>query len=222
MVKVFFEDDELHVKGTFDFGYVGMFRDDMIYLGDAVDDDVLEEREGDDWDEAAERFGIEDTTDEAICEALTGYLNDLEAKVQANIREINNNLIAVIAEMWENTSNPFWEDNDELFIPEGMEKFNEIKDTEEFDDAVSAIVNDYIEQPNNGTMDKVDAEAEMRRLFPMFDWDKFLANMKPKSMGPSFGEGAHFEIDDGFGARIFCSAVATLDDELRFSDWDNF
>lgn len=219
MVKVTIKGEEYSIKGTFDLGYIGLFKDDKISLHHL--EDIISDREGRWWDEAVEIFGIKGTSDEDISEALTIYINNFEAKIQKNIKEINNNLIAKFAEQWEDCGTPFWEASDELFIPERMQEFEEIQETDDFEDTISDIVADYIEEPNNGTMEKIDAEAEMRRLFPLFDWDKFLGNMKPKVAGPDYNGHFYFEIYDGFGANIFCSAVGEFDDELRLLGWDN-
>ena len=219
MVEVTIKGEEYSVKGTFDFGYIGLFKDDDIELYDFKD--IISKRKGRWWDKAVEALGIKGTSDEEISEALTTYINNFEAKIQKNIKEINNNLIAKMAEQWENCGTPFWEASDELFISERMQEFEEIQKTDDFEDTISSIVADYIDEPNNGTMEKIDAEAEMRRLFPIFDWDKFLNNMKPKCVSPKYNGNFGFEFYDGFGAGIFCSAVAELDDELRFLRWDN-
>ena len=223
MVRVTVKDGEYAVKGTFDFGYIGLFRDNRIDLNNLKDTIVVPEadRRGDDWDEAAGIFGIRGTSDEAVSEALTNYINSFEAKVQKHIREINNNLIAKMAEHWQDCGTPFWEYSDELFLPEHMAEFEAIQKTDAFEGTISSIVCDYIDEPNNGTTEKCDAEAEMRRLFPIFDWDKFLSNMKPKVLCPECDGHMGFEIYDGFGHHIFCSAVAELDEELRFLNWDN-
>ncbi|MBR5373009.1 MAG: hypothetical protein IK130_12445 [Oscillospiraceae bacterium] len=223
MVKVTVKGEEYSVKGTFDFGYIGLFQDEKISLYD-LEESVLvpeEDRWGDEWEETARIFGIKGTSDEAVAEALINYINNLEAKVQKHIREINNNLIAKMAEQWQDCGTPFWEASDKLFLPEHMAEFEKIQETDDFDATISSIVCDYIERPNNGTEEKCDAEAEMRRIFPLFDWDKFLSNMKPLHAGPTYDGCLHFEISDGFGAHIFCCAVATLDEELRFLRWDN-
>ena len=223
MVQVTIKGGEHSVKGTFDFGYIGLYRDNQIDLSN-LEDTVLvpeEKRRGKQWDKAAAVFGIKGTSDEAVSEALTAYINGFEAKVQKHIREVNNNLIAQMAEQWQTCATPFWEASDELFLPERMAEFEAIHETDGFEDTISQIVCDYIEQPNNSTMEKCDAEAEMRRIFPQFDWDKFLSNMKPGCIYPEYNGHMGFDINDGFGSDIFCEAVAELDEELRFLRWDN-
>ena len=223
MVKVTVNGDKYTVTGTFDFGYIGLFRDKQIDLYN-LEETVLvpeEYREGDYWDRAVKTFGIKGTSDEAVSEALTNYINSFEAKVQKHIREINNNLIAKLAEHWQDCGTLFWDESGELSLPEHMAEFEAIQATDEFEETIDEIVADYIDEPNNGTKEKCDAEAEMRRLFPIFDWDKFLSNMKPYCVCPEFNGHMGFDINDGFGSHTFCSAVAELDEELRFLRWDN-
>ena len=223
MVKVTVKGTEYTVEGTFDFGYIGLFRDEQIELNNLKYTVLVpeEKRRGKRWDEDAAIYGIKGTSDEAISEALTNYINSFEAKVQKHIREINNNLIAKLAEHWQDCGTPFWDESGELSLPEHMAEFETIQATDEFEETIDEIVADYIDEPNNGTKEKCDAEAEMRRLFPIFDWDKFLNNMKPKVLCPECDGHMGFEINDGFGSNTFCSAVAELDDELRFLHWDN-
>lgn len=87
------------VKQETPFGYIGLFRDKQIDLSNLKDTVLVpeEKRRGSWWDKTAAVYGIKGTSDEAISEALTNYINSFEANVQKHIREINNNLIAKMA-----------------------------------------------------------------------------------------------------------------------------
>lgn len=50
MVEVTIKGEEYSVKGTFDFGYIGLFKDDLIDLYDLKD--IISKRKGRWWDEA--------------------------------------------------------------------------------------------------------------------------------------------------------------------------
>ena len=52
MVKVTINGEEYSVKGTFDFGYIGLFKDDDIELYDFKD--IISKRKGRWWDKAVE------------------------------------------------------------------------------------------------------------------------------------------------------------------------
>ena len=84
MVKVYVEDGVFKVKGTFDLGYIGLYKDDMI----SVDSDCANIR--DEWDSIYEMSQNGECTDEDIAAELTKRFNEAEAKIQKNIRMINN------------------------------------------------------------------------------------------------------------------------------------
>ena len=219
MVKVTLNDRKFSVKGTFDFGYIGLIKDDMLYID--IEDDILENRECY-WDEFSAIFNIKDKSDEAIAEAITVYVNNLEAKVQKNIKQINDNLLAHIAENWEACAYPFWDERlvKGMLIPEFLPN-----DENVYTDEVLSILYDIesvLDTPNDGSMEKMDVEATMRKIFPMFNWDKFLSSIKPCGVSLDYYGHLRFECSDTCGLNILCSAFAELDDELRFTRWDNF
>ena len=221
MVKVTLKDGKFSVKGTFDFGYIGFLRDDEFNIHHYIEEEIIADREGEEWDETAKLFGIKGTSDEDIADALTVYINNFEAKIRKNKKQFNNSLIAKLAKSFEDSGFEFWETDEELLIPEYLSYEDELY-SERSREIISKIVSDYEEEPNDGSMEKIDAEAAMRELFPMFNWDKFLSNLKPSSPGLDFLGGLSFGLNDGFGSCIFCGAYGKFDEQLRLIRWDNF
>ena len=79
----------------------------------------------------------------------------------------------------------------------------------------------YLDAPNDGSVDKGDIEAELRALFPMFNFDEFIAGVVPESIELT-EDGLCFQCSDKFGKAILCGAYDELDEELCFTDWHNF
>ena len=80
MVKVYVEDGQFKVKGTFDFGYIGLYKDDQI----SVDCDCSDIR--DEWDSVYEMTQDSDVTDEEIAEYITRRFNEAEEMIRGLIR----------------------------------------------------------------------------------------------------------------------------------------
>jgi hypothetical protein len=79
MVTVYVEDGKFVVKGTFDLGYMGLYKDDLIN----VDCDCSNIR--DEWDSIYEMSKNGNCTDEDIAAILTKKFNDAERKIQQHI-----------------------------------------------------------------------------------------------------------------------------------------
>ena len=75
MIKIKFVDENLVVSGEFNFGYMGIYKDEQI----SIYGDIDEIRE---WDIVESHFDS-DFTDDELAEYLTEYFNNFEAKIQA-------------------------------------------------------------------------------------------------------------------------------------------
>ena len=85
MIKIKITDGELSINGEFNFGYMGIYKDEQI----SIYDDVSEIRE---WEIVESHFDS-DFTDDKLAEFLTEYFNNFEVKIQANIKQVNNNFL---------------------------------------------------------------------------------------------------------------------------------
>jgi hypothetical protein len=212
MVQVKLEQDDFHVYGTFDFGYMGLYHDDDI----SIMEDVTGIRE---WETVSEALDIDTCTDEEIADFLTNYINGLEAKIQKNIKLLNDNFLIMIFDDMYQCGNEFWE-TEGLYLPEFMPD-----DPETVYDAASDEIDNlmriFSSTPNDGTVEKPDAEAILRELFPMFAFDAFISGLKADSIG-LMDRYISFQCTDSFGGAIACGAYDNLDSNLNFTDWHNY
>lgn len=214
MIKIKFVDDNVVVSGEFNFGYMGIYKDEQI----EIYGDISEIRE---WDIVEEHFDS-DFTDEQLADFLTEYFNAFEAKIQANIKQINDNFLLDAYEWAEGTGNEFWEvpeiTNNE-YLPEDMTDF----DPYTFYEETWKIMDEYENKPNDGSIQKTDVEKFIREKLPLFNLDAFLAGIVPECM--SFSDGSvTFQCSDSidFEHKILYSAYDELDENLVFCDWHNF
>lgn len=214
MIKIKFVDGNAVVSGEFDFGYMGIYKDGQIEIYDS--DEIR------DWDIVEEHFDG-DFTDEQLAEFLTEYFNNFEAKIQANIKQVNNNFLINIYEYsMEGIGLEFWKEpsiTNTEYLPENTDGF----DPYTFYEETWKIEEEYNDTPNDGSIQKTDVEAFIRKNIPLFNLDAFLAGIVPEIMSLDDGRVA-FQCSDSldFEHKILCSAYDELDEDLTFCDWHNF
>ncbi|MBR5371710.1 MAG: hypothetical protein IK130_05800 [Oscillospiraceae bacterium] len=213
MVKVSIADGEFVVRGTFDFGYMGLYHDDEI----SIMEDVSGIR---DWETVSEALDIDSCTDEEIADFLTNYINGLEAKIQKNIKLLNDNFLILIFDDMYQCGNEFWE-TEGLYLPEFMPDDPETVYDDAATDEIDNLMRIFSSTPNDGTVQKPDAEAMLRKLFPMFAFDAFISGLKAESIG-LMDNYISFQCTDSFGGVVACGAYDDLDSNLNFTDWHNF
>ena len=209
MIKIYVSDGGFAVKGSFDMGYIGVFRADKIKLGGTVSD-IRQ------WDIADD---YRDASDEELAEGLTYYFNSFEEKIQQNIKQVNDNFLAMMySDMYE-TDNHFW-NIDELTVNEKMPEDTR-KIYPDGRDGFHEIMRSFSGRPNDGSEEKPDLEAWLRKSLPMFDLDRLLGGIEPEFLRLRDGT-VSFQCSDDVGCEILCGAYDELDEELRFTDWHNF
>jgi len=214
VVKVYVEDGEFKVKGTFDFGYMGLYKDDHI----SVDCDCSDIR--DEWDEVYEMTEAGDVTDEDIAAYITQRFNEAEERIQKNIRLINNDFLYHVYHDMEGCGREFWE-REELRVP-GFDY-----DDPDFDfygiPLASRGYRGYgVGQPNDGSVEKDDFEASLRKNAPMFNLDNFLKGIEPEGITISANH-ICFQCSDIYNRALICAAYDNLDlRDLKFTDWHNY
>lgn len=214
MIRIKFVDGNAVVSGEFDFGYMGIYKDEQI----SIYDNVSEIR---DWDIVEEHFDG-DFSDEQLADFLTEYFNNFEAKIQANIKQVNDNFLIDAYEWAEGTDTAFWEVpeiTNQEYLPENMDDF----DPYTFCEETLKIWVEYEDTPNNGSIRKTDVEAFIREKMPLLNLDTFLAGIVPECM--SFSDGSiTFQCSDSidFEHKILCGAYNELDENLTFCDFHNF
>lgn len=212
MVTVTIKDGKFVIHGSFDFGYMGIYHDDEIII-------LRTPAEVRKWKTASAALDTKTCSDDDIAAFLTAHLNAWEEKVRLNKKRINDNFLVRIFEDLEACAYPFWE-TEGLYVPEQMPEDPEsLYDGHE--DEMSVLEDAFNSSPNDGSIEKPDAEAALRRMYPMFRFDAFLASLKPDCMSLSDGR-ITFQCTDGFGAAVACGAYDALDSDLVFNDWHNF
>lgn len=222
MIEVICDDGVFKAKGSFSLGIAGTFVNED-FDGEAInfDEDMLDEiLEGD--GDFLEPFIKSDDPDE-IAKGLAEYYNQKEREAAENIKQINGCILYYIFENLETCGYPFWE-IDEAVLPGYLEKYG--KDEYDSivychtDDGISGLYEYFDGKPNNGTIEKPDVEALVRKLYPMFNLDGFIKSIKPERLYLN-GEYISFQFSDGWGARIACAAYDELDENFTSTDWHN-
>ena len=211
---IFQQDGELKVSGSINLGYIGNFSDSKIEITNTLEDVR-------DWDIVDDNLD-EDCTDEEIIEFLNRYFNKFVRKIEKNISNINGTfLLYAFTDM--NDAEINFMTIDELFIEENLRYGNE-EDIAEIYNPVRDGLNTlapYLESPNDGTVPKGHLEGLLRSFFPMFNFDRFIADVIPEYLTLDDGE-ISFQCSDSFDNQILCGAYGVIDEELSITDWHNF
>lgn len=211
MLDIQIHGGEVRISGCFDCGYMGLYDGEKIHLYDKPD--RLR-----DWKTVRERLGP-DCSDDALSACLTEYFNDFEEKIRKNRKQVNDNFLILAFEDWEACGYPFWEisglTRSEFLPPDPDENvYNP------YWDEMNALESAYQDAPNDGTQEKADVEAVLRKNFPALDWDALLTSIEPEYLSLEDGNIA-FQCSDGFGAELLCGAYDVLDESLTFQEWHN-
>ncbi|MCI9349480.1 MAG: hypothetical protein HFF83_09665 [Oscillibacter sp.] len=211
MLDIQIHGGEVRISGCFDCGYMGLYDGEKIHLYDKPD--RLR-----DWKTVRERLGP-DCSDDALSACLTEYFNAFEEKIRKNRKQVNDNFLILAFEDWEACGYPFWEisglTRSEFLPPDPDENvYNP------YWDEMNALESAYQDAPNDGTQEKPDVEAILRKNFPALDWDALLTSIEPEYLSLEDGNIA-FQCSDGFGAELLCGAYDVLDESLTFQEWHN-
>ncbi len=239
MINVICQDGEFLVKGTYYFGMIGTFeKKDYHYEGNDNEEiemyidmdleDILEDlKEGD-----SSRLGAlmpllqsAPKDKDSIAKVLEEYYNKQEERIRANIKLINNYFWSCLFLDFVDATPLVWERKGAI-LPEMQNQYTEEEWQEIFfnDEVVNKIYQmskEYDETPNDGSIEKTDVEAEVRKLFPMFNFEGLLDTIEPRCLVFE-GSDITVEFSDGLGYDMFCSAVTTFDETLTPRFWDNF
>ena len=211
MLDIQIHGGEVRISGCFDCGYMGLYDGEKIHLYDKPD--RLR-----DWKTVRERLGP-DCSDDALSACLTEYFNAFEEKIRKNRKQVNDNFLIRAFEDMEACGYPYWEidgltrreylppDPDEDVYPPHWDEMN-------------ALESAYQDAPNDGTQEKPDVQAVLRKNFPALDWDALLTSIEPEYLSLEDGNIA-FQCSDGFGAELLCGAYDVLDESLTFQEWHN-
>lgn len=225
MIEVICEDGIFKAKGSFSFGIAGTFANkdfdgEMISFDEDTLDQILE---SDDFFVEPLLPFIKSEAPDEIAKGLAEYYNQKEREIASNVKEINDCVLFHIFNDLEACSYPFWEIK-EAVLPGYLEDCA----AEEYSDVVychtdgiMALDKYYDGIPNNGTVEKPDVEAMIRRLYPMFNLDGFIKSLKPECLYFNGGF-MSFQFSDGWGKQLACAAYDELDENFTFTDWHNY
>lgn len=218
MVNVYVDDGQFKVKGTFDFGYIGLYKDDQI--GFNVDcSDIRDE-----WDSVYEMDkAAGGCTNGQIAAYLEKRINEAEKKIQSNIRYINDQFLEHVYDDMDAVGNEFWE-REELRVP----GFNyDDPDFYFYSFPQDSTNNDFehmgLPKPFDGSYRHEDGfEAYLRTYKPMFNLDNFINGIEPEHVC-MHEDSISFQCSDKFNWQIICAAYDVVDlEDLSFSDWHNY
>lgn len=214
MLEIRINGESIQITGNFDFGYMGCYPAETVHLYNAPSG--LRR-----WKTVRERLGTGPSTDAALSACLTEYFNAFEQTLQKNRKQVNDNFLIRMFEDMEGCGNPFWEieglTRREFLPPDPREKTICGPHWDEMRGAEMA----FWETPNDGSLEKPDVEALLRKNFPALDLDALLTSIRTEYLSLEDG-GVAFQCSDGFGEMLLCGAYDRLDERLVFRDWHNF
>lgn len=203
-------DKNFEISGTFDFGYIGKYTDSQIEINSDIDE-VKE------WDIVKEKLSEKDLTEENIVKVLQDYVNEFQDKILKNKKLVNNNFLVNVFYEMAQCENEFWK-------IKGLATKRNIDEDEIYDslnEFIDDLMGEYSLKANDGSIEKSDVEAILRKKFKVFNLDFFLKNIK--SEGICFNNSyLSFQCSDNFDCKILCGAYDELDEKLVFTDWHNF
>lgn len=232
---IYSEKDESYqvVEGVVDFGYMGVYDTDKIDIDFDEDSliDIFEADENDKYD--IERYLPlksylrENMTNDEIAKGLTDFYNARIADIRKHQTALNQVFLAYILDDLDGCGFPLWEECTDYIIKDKMPECDEddlydVFYSDEVSNAIEELYGKLEESENNGEVDNsTPAEDIFRKYFPMFDLDKFLADI--------YGEYLYFSCADisfqcsgkGQGIEIACGAYANITINNSFDDWHN-
>lgn len=199
------EDGEYVIKGSFDFGYIGTYKDAQIQMGDEV------------WELVEDTIG-EDCSDEELGAFLTQYFNDFAERIAKNIHIINGMFLLRLFRNMEKRELDLREMED-LYLAD-QDPYDETVDIYE---AVKDKVKEFeknIRIPQSDSDEEVLTANDFKAIFPMFDFDKFLENIVPVTL--TFDNGTiAFHCAETFGSTLSHHSYDVLNEELHFTKWES-
>ena len=211
MVNVIAENGKFKVKGTFDLGYMGLYRDDKINIDGGSEEIRI-------WGTVNALPYVKYMSDDQLAYYLAEHINALEEKIQQNIKRLNDDFLwNMFSDMYDGGIE-FW-DRRELTVSELMPAVPTFENIYSFD---SAEVQEFYESYRKAENDEnPDVEAFLRRILPMFNWNDLLRNILPEHLHIE-EDHFSFQCSDAFGGTVLCHAYDELNSDLEFTDWHNF
>jgi len=230
MLSIICKDGKFFAKGSIDLGLAGLytsdtFEDNKITIMYSSYDELCQALEEGDiflFEPILPYLYKVEKSETGFAKALEIYYNEKLEELGKHIKEVDNCLWINLFENLLDCSYPFWEIK-EAILPEYKDRYDE----EYYEDLygknserIYEMFEAFVDQPNNGTVEKPDVEAELRKMFPMFNFDGLRETIKPENIAFS-GKYMSFQCSDAWGKELLCGAYDELDEEFTFTDWHN-
>ena len=213
MIKIKTKKDEFVIEGSFDLGYMGVYRDTQIEIIDSIS----EVRE---WNIVTNNFASTYSDDE-LCEFLEFYFNSFEKKVKENRKLLNNNFLLKIYLWMEACGTEFWN------VPQITNKsylLQNIDDVNVYEPLWSQMEQIREEYEDSDRINKTDVETLLVDKLPLFNFKALIAGIVPEVLTLN-DSGISFQCSDSiknFEYKILCGAYDLIDENLVFTDFHNF
>ena len=202
MVTVTTENGNFIFHGTFDCGYAGLYRDDMIEFSYQNLERIRKE--------GLQGKDLSTYSDDEIAAEVASFFNSIEAKVQQNIQQFNDTFLDNLFDAMEGCGYPFWQ-RPNMVNREFMQAHPDYDAYDPDDEDYSAEVSI---PPAAGRR-----ETFLRQAYPSFNFDYYLAHITPHGLVVDDDGSFSFEISDDMD--YLCHLVGDVRADLSFRDWNN-
>ncbi len=231
MVSVICRDGKFLVKGSFFMGNVGTFENSEygegnIAIGKGPKELMNDLEKAYIWMKPIRQLlesGPKD--EESVAKMYEDYINGLEQTVRKNVKQVNDYFWYQLVNDLVDREIYFWE-IEEAILPGFRGKCTEEEcldayGNEELQDVRSKLYEEFEGTPNDGSLEKTDVEALIKKVFPMFNLDGLAAAIEPEYLCIEGGM-LQLQFSDGWDNSFFCAAAVEFDDHLTPMDWNNF
>lgn len=209
MVKVIAENGYFRIEGTFDAGYMGIYKDEQIRIESSI-------KEVKCWQHVNKAKKHKKCTDDDIAAYLTWYINNIEIRMHRDINISNNNFCMDTYDDMECDRIEFWKYSDltvQEKMPENPETVYELNKAE-----IKKCCREYENSMYDGSAEC--PESFLRRLFPMFNWNNYIHSIVPEYIELN-DKNIEFMCSDKYGCNTVWSIYAGLDEDLNIKEWRN-
>lgn len=235
MIDIIFKEGKYVAKGTFDMGILGKFEnrayDDteiLINFDVHTQEMIVNGERSNYWGSAMNEFLALPKDSDAIAVFMTTYYNKREK--QLCIKHFNDLIWYEVFDQLVDTDYPIYE-IEEAIRKEYQGKINKEVLRQFYNELYEAFCEKqiyrrsdnmfYEQMPNDGSVEKPDVEGCARRVLKFFNFEGFATSIKRQGLYLS-GQDISFQVEDGWGANIFCAAYCRMDEHFVLQEWANF